>query len=556
MSASSKKKLRKESEAAKMTEKQLAAQKEAKTTKLYTTAFVVVLTVLLVVAVIVGVNQTLNAKGIREKNTVAVTVGDHEINSVELNYFYMDTVNNFLNTYGSMASLIGLSSGVPLDEQIVDEETGTTWADDFLASAKANAQSVYAMCDAAEAAGFELSAEELTEIEYQVYTLDTYAVMYGYENGDAYLKAMYGNGADRESYLEYSKRSALASAYYTAYGETLTYTEADLRAVDAQDPKAYNAYSYNYYYLSTAKFRTGGTTDAEGNTTYSAEETAAAVAAAEEAAKALTDETITSVADLDAAIAALPVNAEATVSSSASTDVLYSAVSGTYKDWVTDNARKAGDKTYVPYTSTDADGNETVNGYYVVYFVDSTDNNFPLVNVRHILIQPEHVHAEGETHEDGETYSEGETHEDGETYSEAELAAAKTQAEALLKQWTEGDATEEAFAELANANSADGDGVSGGLYENVYPGQMVANFNDWCFAEGRKAGDTGIVETEYGFHIMYYVGDADITYRDYQIESSLRSSALTTWYNETVAAMTVTDGNTKYVQTDLVLNAQ
>ena len=40
MSASSKKKLRKEQEAAKLTEKQLTAQKEAKKTSLYTTAFV------------------------------------------------------------------------------------------------------------------------------------------------------------------------------------------------------------------------------------------------------------------------------------------------------------------------------------------------------------------------------------------------------------------------------------------------------------------------------------------------------------------------------------
>ena len=542
MSASSKKKLRKEQEAAKLTEKQLTAQKEAKTTKLYTTAFVAVMAVLLVVAIIVGVNQTINANGIREKNTVAMTVGSHEISNAELNYFYMDTVNNFVNTYGSMASLFGLSSGVPLDEQIVDEESGLTWADDFLSSAKANVQSVYALADAAEAAGFQLSAEELTEIEYQIYTLDTYAVLYGYENGDAYLKAMYGNGADSESFLEYSKRSALASAYYTAYGEGLTFSAEELIAAEAEDPMAYNAYSFNYYYLAASKFRTGGTTDAEGNTTYTAEETAAAVAAAEEAAKALTGEAVASVEDLDAAIAALAVNAESTTASTASKNVAYTSVNSLYRDWVTDGSRAAGDKAYFASTSTDAEGNETVSGYYIVYFQNATDNRFPLANVRHILIAPEHVHAEGETHADGETYSA------------EELAAAKTQAEALLKQWQEGDATEEAFAELANANSADGDGVSGGLYENVYPGQMVTNFNDWCFDEARQAGDTGIVETDYGYHIMYYVGDADITYRDYQIQNTLRTSALETWYTETLNAMTVTDGNTKYVKTDLVLN--
>ena len=101
MSASSKKKLRKEQEAAKMTEKQLTAQKEAKKNKLYTTAFVAAMVVILIIAIIVGVKQTITTSGVREKNTVALTVGDHQLNSIETNYFFMDEVNNFYSSYGS-----------------------------------------------------------------------------------------------------------------------------------------------------------------------------------------------------------------------------------------------------------------------------------------------------------------------------------------------------------------------------------------------------------------------------------------------------------------------
>ena len=93
MSASSKKKLRKEQEAAKLTEKQLTAQKEAKKNSLYTTIFVVVMAAILVIALVVGVKQTLTNSGIREKNTVALTVGEHELNSVEMNYFFVDDEN-------------------------------------------------------------------------------------------------------------------------------------------------------------------------------------------------------------------------------------------------------------------------------------------------------------------------------------------------------------------------------------------------------------------------------------------------------------------------------
>ena len=82
---------------------------------------------------------------------------------------------------------------------------------------------------------------------------------------------------------------------------------------------------------------------------------------------------------------------------------------------------------------------------------------------------------------------------------------------------------------------------------------MVSAFNDWCFADGRKSGDTGIVETEYGYHVMYFSGNTDYTYRDYLITSDLSEDDYTAWYTGLVDAMPMTVGNTKYVRTDLVL---
>ena len=154
MSASSKKKLRNEQEAAKMTERQLAEQKEAKKLKLYTTAFVVVLVALLVTAVTVGIFQAISNSGIREKNTIAMTAGGHEISNAELNYYYIDTINNFYSQNASYAALFGMDLSQPLNEQVMDEATGETWADYLLESAKNTAVSVYAMNDAAAAAGF------------------------------------------------------------------------------------------------------------------------------------------------------------------------------------------------------------------------------------------------------------------------------------------------------------------------------------------------------------------------------------------------------------------
>ena len=35
---------------------------------------------------------------------------------------------------------------------------------------------------------------------------------------------------------------------------------------------------------------------------------------------------------------------------------------------------------------------------------------------------------------------------------------------------------------------------------------MVKEFEDWSFDASRKYGDTGLVKSTYGYHIMFFVG--------------------------------------------------
>jgi hypothetical protein len=42
---------------------------------------------------------------------------------------------------------------------------------------------------------------------------------------------------------------------------------------------------------------------------------------------------------------------------------------------------------------------------------------------------------------------------------------------------------------------------------------MVTEFEDWCFNPARKTGDTGIVQTDFGFHVMYYVGTNGVDWK-------------------------------------------
>ncbi|MBR3973934.1 MAG: peptidylprolyl isomerase [Oscillospiraceae bacterium] len=147
---------------------------------------------------------------------------------------------------------------------------------------------------------------------------------------------------------------------------------------------------------------------------------------------------------------------------------------------------------------------EDVEAYFAEYEAEYAENELTketgkYVDVRHILVMPEG----GTTDE-----ATGET-----TYSEDEWEACRVKAQELLDQWLAGEATEDSFAALATEHTEDpGSQATGGLYENVYVGQMVEPFETWCFDEARQVGDYGLVKTTYGYHVMYYVGSVDIWY--------------------------------------------
>lgn len=135
------------------------------------------------------------------------------------------------------------------------------------------------------------------------------------------------------------------------------------------------------------------------------------------------------------------------------------------------------------------------------------------VDIRHILVLPEGATVDT-------IYTE--------TFSEEAWAAGEKNAQAILDQWLAGDATEESFAEIANANSADpGSNTNGGLYEGVAQGDMVEAFDAWCFDASRQVGDYDIVRTELGFHIMYFSGSTPL-WSEYALSDLLseRSNAM------------------------------
>jgi hypothetical protein len=125
------------------------------------------------------------------------------------------------------------------------------------------------------------------------------------------------------------------------------------------------------------------------------------------------------------------------------------------------------------------------------------------IDVRHILVKIDKIVAEMET--------EGKAGESEGKYTEEQWNACQAAAQKIYDEFLAGDKSEKLFGELANKYSHDQDGkvTNGGIYTFVKKGQMVAEFDAWCFDETRKPGDTGMVKTQFGYHVMYFVGSEE-----------------------------------------------
>ncbi len=116
-----------------------------------------------------------------------------------------------------------------------------------------------------------------------------------------------------------------------------------------------------------------------------------------------------------------------------------------------------------------------------------------VADVRHILIIPE-----GGTQTEDSYYL---------SYTDAEWAAGLARAQAVLDEWKAGEATEASFAALTGKYTEDtGYESNGGLYLDILAdSNYVTNFKNWAVSADRKQGDCEIVQTEYGYHVMYLV---------------------------------------------------
>nr|MBP7401986.1 peptidylprolyl isomerase [Clostridia bacterium] len=370
----------------------------------------------------------------------------------------------------------------------------TTYYDYLIATTATQLQRIYAEASLAREAGLTLG-EYQASVDSQIESIITSAGSAGY--ADMMLKQAYGPGCTLGAVRELYENLYLSNKY----SETKT-GEADVSAealnayytenMDTIDQVTYRAFSFSFSVSSTA--------------------TAAEKEQAKTAAKTKADAFLADVgSEKDFQELALAATAEDDRDTYKEKDGslikgrTYSGLTTPVGDWAFDKARKAGDTSVL----------ENTTDYTVVYFIKREKPENLQASVRHILIAAKRDSA-----------------------TEAELAQAKATAETILAEITD----EASFIERVRTYSEDVPSIGdGGLYTGLDENSSyVTEFLDWAVDETRKVGDTGIVQTDYGYHVMFFSG------RTPAWENTVRTILQDDAYEEFISDKLVNDARFNY----------
>ncbi len=467
-------KLKKELEEQRRIEAEAKHRAEKKETmKIYTAVIAVVLVVALIVGSVSVLVTSIKKTGNYLRNTVSVSSENYEINNAMLSYLFADNFYMQKSYFDYYQSYFGFDTSKSLKSQSYGDDM--TWYDYFLESALDNAASMLISCEGARAEGIDIDEKDMILVEKEITALKDVAEGLDMSMDD-YLSEYYGLGVKESDVRDALKLYYLSTKYYYHQLDSIEVTDADINAYYDANEMDFLRVSYRVYTVSAIV--ESDFTDAEKQKAYNDAEAAAnalAAAKTEEEFDELLQDYLTDLHKRDGSTGVSLEDIVEEIDDTKYESASYSEDSE-YSEWLFADDTNVGDTKVI----------ETDDGEYAVYMLTAAKarEEYATKSVRHILF----LESEYES-------------------KEACLAAA----EAILAEFKATDMTVAEFGDLALKHSADtGSVYLGGLYENITKGQMVEEFEDWCFDETREEGDVEIVYTEsYGYHIMYFAGDGD-----------------------------------------------
>lgn len=461
----------------------------------------VVYTVIGVVVAVLVAALLIWDSGYFQRKTPAVTIDGENYAAADVLYYY---AGQYQTAYQyAMYGMSDFDASKDPKDQIYDGATQQTWHDYFVEQAIESLKTYVTAEKQAKADGYVLSQEGEEGIASYKESMKSAQASSNYSDMKTYLKAVFGPYMTEKDFDRCLEREVYVSEYINQVQDGYTYTDEQLQAYYQEHADELDSYTFDQLTFRASV----STTDEEGNTIEMTDEEKAEKLEQAKAEVSAVAQQVKTRLDAGESLADLAEEyADQVYSSQLDTTRVGSSLNSTLTEWFQSADRKSGDTTLETFEGTSS------CSYYVVKFIDRKLDETATANVRHILF----------------------TADDEEAMTEA-----KEKAEALLETWKGGEATEDSFAQLAQENSADSTASTGGLIENITPtSSYVESFRDWSTDPARQVGDTDVVETEYGAHVMYFSSWGDPQWK-LTVKETLLSDDMTQWMDALLENVTV-----------------
>ena len=450
-----------------------------------------------VVALILGASITLgvfyytapNSDEKMNPGNVALTVGETPVSIGMYNYYYTCITQNYL-TYAGYG-YYDIDTTKSYDTQMTTDEDGNeiSWAQKFENDTVDQIQYITAYYEEATANGVELTQAQKDNISTSLEGLKTTASDNDKSVND-YIAEIYGDYCGYATLEKMLQQCYIAENYYQQKQLEYTVTTEQEQAYFEEHKTEYENVSFAYLQIP---YEEGGAQAALEN----AKSCISDIKTVDDmkklipiACKELIDDYVAQgyASTTDECAEMLAENIEASISAGES-GFIQEAI-----DWLFSENTAVG--------SCDAfDDADNSLVYLLLKTSEPVADESQVYSVRHILVTPKTDDEDAQATADGKT-----------EYTDEQWADAEKKANEILDEYNSTDKTEKDFALLAEKYSDDTEstsngssGLYGGLYEGVSLGQMVPSFEEWAIDSSRQFGDVGIVKSDYGYHIMFFV---------------------------------------------------
>lgn len=433
--------------------------------------------------------------------SVVATVDGQKISIGMYDYYYASIVS-YYEQYASYG-YYSLDTTKDYSKQYTTDDDGNkiSWQKFFETEALKEVEQITTYYSKALEEGVTLTSAQKKTIEKQISTLKDSASQNDVSL-DQYIKANFGTYCSEDTIRIMLEQYYLSANYKGKF-------KSETKVTDNDVDKYYNDHKNDYkkiefYYIASPYDATDDNSKNESIKTAEKimakmKDKKSVIALVPEVYSSYIDSQVKSSMEQDSTLTEKKAREEAIKSYESNVVTTVSGSESPFDDkmntWLFSDDTKVGSKKY--YIDESA-------GY--IYIVLKTSKasveEDETYTVRHILVAPE-----------SGSNSSSSTSEKTE-YTDEQWAAAKKKADSILAKFNKTDKSEYEFAKLAEQYSTDSASTSsgsndsfGGLYESVTLGQMVPDFEKWSIDDSRKYGDTGIVKSDYGYHIMFFIND-------------------------------------------------